>query len=210
MEILDRFLSKEGRATSPQEWLRSWAAEYKGYDEQEYDCLIRKHSAFSASHFERIGQWKDNATNAARWRPNVASVAYLVWKQAACELPCTKFNDVDVQAFLADWSFRRYIDEFAPKPGSQGARRVEKSFGLSRATTLLHFMSGGFFPIFDARVRRATRRLLGAAIPNKVDAYIGLYWPLFWKVAALSEANNLRTLDRALFSYGAGKLSFEE
>ena len=41
---------------------------------------------------------------------------------------------------------------------------VKKRFGVPRATTLLHFVSGGRFPIIDSRVRRAIVKLLATTM----------------------------------------------
>jgi hypothetical protein len=90
-----RFQVLEMKVTSPQEWLRWWTARYGGYDEEEYADLIARHKSFSTEDFERIGKWKDDVTKESQWKPNVASVAYLIWKQAAQELPkCPEEDDV--------------------------------------------------------------------------------------------------------------------
>src|SRR5947207_11334683 len=82
-----KFQNPDARDSSPQEWLRVWPARYRGYSEEEYSDLIAKHKPFSAQDFEPIGKWKDDVTTKAQWKPNVASVAYLIWMQAAQELP---------------------------------------------------------------------------------------------------------------------------
>jgi hypothetical protein len=194
-----RFQVLEMKDTSPQEWLRVWSARYRGYDEKEYADLIAKHKSFSAEDFERIGRWKDDVTKESQWKPNVASVAYLIWKQAAQELPkCPEENDA--AAFLDGWSSRTYTDVFPNKS-------VEKHFGLSRATALLHFVSGGRYPIFDSRVRTAVARLLNSQeLPGTVSSYLHSFLPLFKELAACCGCNtvdDLRKLDKALFSYGA-------
>jgi hypothetical protein len=106
-----------------------------------------------------------------------------------------------VEAFLNDWSDRTYTDKYTQGP-------VKKRFGLSRATTLLHFISGGSFPIFDSRVRRAMTRMLNTAVPNTVGWYLDSYCPLFLEVASLSGTEDLRLVDMALFSYGGRLLPF--
>ncbi len=184
------------RYSTPQEWLRVWAGLYQGYDETEYRDLIEKHKSFSAEDFRRIGKWKDGATTRGYWKPNVASVAYLIWEQAADELPnCPE--ESEVVAFLEDWSDRAYTDIF-----KNGPRK--KHFGLSRATTLLHFVSGGHYPIFDSRVKTAIARLLDhPELPGTVSSYLDSYLPLFKELADRCETDDFRTLDKALFSYGA-------
>lgn len=64
-----------------------WASQYAGYDEKEYKDLIDKAASFTADDLVRIGKWKDGVTTELQWKPNVASVAYLIWMQAAQDLP---------------------------------------------------------------------------------------------------------------------------
>jgi hypothetical protein len=184
--------------STPQEWLRLWSGRYPPDDEPEYRDLIANYGSLSADEFERIGKWKDGVgKSTGRWMPNVASVAYLIWMQAAQKPPKCPEED-EVEAFLDGWSGRTYTDVFPNKS-------VEKHFGLSRATTLLHFVSGGRYPIFDARVRTAIGRLLGSSVPPyTVRWYLESCCPLFRELAALCETgDDLRNLDKALFSYGA-------
>ena len=184
------------RDSTPREWLCAWAGRYQGYDEAEYGDLIEKHKLLSAEDFRRIGKWKDDATTENQWKPNVASVAYLIWERAAEELPKCP-DESGVAVFLEDWSSREYRDVF--KNGSR-----KKRFGLSRATTLLHFISGGRYPIFDSRVKSALARLLGRPkLPDTVRSYLDSYIPLFKELADHCETNDFRMLDKALFSYGA-------
>jgi hypothetical protein len=193
-----RLQNPDGRDIAPQEWLRLWVKLYpeKGYDHEEYKDLIASHNSLLADDFKRIGKWKDGAKAAGKWKPNVASVAYPIWLQAASEMPkCPE--ERRVADFLDDWSNRKYTDNFATGP-------VEKRFRLSRATTLLHFISGGRFPIFDSRVRQAIRRLLNLSysVPNTISWYLESYCPLVQELADFCGAEDLRTLDKALFSYG--------
>jgi hypothetical protein len=198
-----RFQSSDGTDIAPHDWLQAWAQRYpeKDYDSAEYEDLIAKHRNLVGEDFVRIGRWKDGARTDGRWKANVASVAYAIWMQAASECPkCPPGSRV--ADFLDDWSNRRYKDEWP-------TRSVEKRFGLSRATTLLHFLSGARFPIFDSRVRTAMTRLLShksTRVRNTVRWYLDSYCPLFVKLAAVCGAEDFRTLDKALFSYGAGKL----
>ncbi len=199
-----RFRGVNGEDITPDEWLRTWAALYpsKKYYAEEYDALIGNHKSLSAADFVRIGKWKDGAKTQGKWKANVASVAYEIWMQAAKEVPMCP-EQTQVVAFLNDWSERKYTDHFT-------SRTIEKHFGLSRATTLLHFVSGGRFPIFDRRVRKAVARLLNCSplsVPNEVRWYLDSYCPLIKEIAALSGTEDLRTVDKALFSYG-GNLRF--
>jgi hypothetical protein len=191
-----RFQVLEMRASTPQEWLRVWAARYGGYDEAEYRALIEKHKSLLAEDFRRIGKWKDDATTDDQWKPNVASVAYVIWEQAVAELPGCP-TEGTVAAFLEDWSNRECIDIFKSGPR-------KKRFGLSRATTLLHSISGGQHPIFDSRVRTALSRLLGQpSLTGTISSYLDSYMPLFKELADACGTNEFRMVDKALFSYGA-------
>ena len=98
--------------------------------------------------------------------------------------------------FLEDWSTRAYVDVF-----ESGSRN--KRFGLSRATALLHFVSGGRYPIFDSRVKTAIARLLDQAEPADAVSIHGFISPLFRELAGRCETDDFRMLDKALFSYGA-------
>lgn len=183
------------KRVTPSAWLRIWAAQYPGdkYD-LEHDRLVALTQREPVD-FERIGKWKDAASSAAKWKANVASVAYVVWMQAASECPPCPTDD-RIARFLLDWSSRAYEDRFA-------TRTVKKRFGLSRATTLLYFLSNGRFPIFDSRVRRAMALLTGRSVSNTVRGYIDSYLPLFARITASCGTKDFRTVDQALFSYGA-------
>jgi hypothetical protein len=189
-----RFCRPDGTEVAPEEWLGIWASRYPSENYAGYEDLIARHKSFSPEDIERIGRWKDSAKTERKWKPNVASVAYEVWMQAASELPACPTND-RAPDFLSDWSQRKYRDVYR-----SGAK--EKPFGLSRATTLLHFLSGGRFPIFDSRVRRAMTRLLNSHVPNTVRWYLDSYRPFFLEIATLCGTKDLRMVDQALFSYG--------
>lgn len=183
----------------PARWLRQWASLYPvlaGYDDSEYYSLIEIHNALSGTDFERIGRWKDAAWTDARWKPNVASVAYDIWMQAAKELPkCPR--EEEVFPFLNDWSERTYKDEY--KSGFVRSKR----FGLSRATTLLHFISGGRFPIFDSRVVAAVSRLFDDPAEYSLPWYVDSYRRIFSELVAACDCSaDPRPLDKALFCYG--------
>jgi hypothetical protein len=190
-----RFRGLDGADIEPQEWLRVWAERYPSNDYAGYSELIAKHKSLSAEDFVQIGKWKDGVRTEGKWKPNVASVAYPIWMEAARELPKCPESDEAVASFLDDWSGRMYTDVFQNKS-------VEKHFGLSRATTLLHFVSGGRFPIFDSRVRTAMTRLLKSSVPNTVRWYLDSYCPFFSEVTTLCGTEDLRMVDMALFSYG--------
>jgi len=186
----------EMRDSTPQEWLRCWVERYKSDDDTICSVLLEKHKSFSAEDFRRIGKWKDGVTTESQWKPNVAKVAYLIWERAAEKLPkCPEENET--ATFLEDWSNQAYTDQF-----KNGPRK--KHFGLSRATTLLHFVSGGHYPIFDSRVKTAFARLLGRPeLLGTVNSYLDSYVPLITELADRCGTDDLRRLGNALFSYGA-------
>jgi len=153
LSFMPQFKIVEVRECDPVLWLATWAAEYggsAGFDEDEYAQLIdlARQNSTPVGYFERVGRWKDSANTNGRWKPNVASVAYVIWLQAEAEQPCCPADEQAV-SFLDGWSSRTYEDIFS-------AKRVNKRFGLSRATTLLHFISGGRFPIYDSNVIEAS------------------------------------------------------
>ena len=121
---------------------------------------------------------------------------YDVWMEAKAELPkCPETTGIT--AFLTEWSERKFA----------AGKGQSKRFGLSRATTLLHFVSGGRYPILDSRVVTAMIRL-GSPIADDwtIGGYLNSFCPLFSDLAAvcgLSGVKESRKLDNALFSYGA-------
>lgn len=194
-------LDRQERPIGLKEWLGLWSAAYGPADEVLYQKLIRKHESFTAADFESIGQWKDGAlpvdgAPSGRWKPNVASVAFEIWLQVARECPkCPPDNRVD--EFLQGWGERRYKDNYP-----NGTIR-DKKFGLSRATTLLHFVSGGRFPIFDSRVELAVKALTAAPVEYSTHGYNKTIRPLVVKIIEQCPPANVRHVDRALFAYGA-------
>jgi hypothetical protein len=90
------------------------------------------------------------------------------------------------------------------------AKPLISAFGLSRATTLLYFLSGGAYPIFDSRVRTALARLLRSRVDYDLQAYqqiVGLRVRDFAILLSLQErTTGEQTIDRALFSYGMVRL----
>jgi hypothetical protein len=78
--------------------------------------------------------------------------------------------------------------------------------GLSRATTLLHFLSAGRFPIYDRNVIEAMWRLYGVRPSYTVNFYWDTFYPQFLELAADCKTDDFRRLDKALFSYGATRL----
>lgn len=189
-----RFLSRRGAEVTGAEWLSEWMILFPTSKYPGYEDLLAKHASLMAEDYEQIGRWKDFAWTDRKWRPNVASVAFVAWKQAGVELPATNIQTIDFSMFLNDWSSRKY-------DGQHKLSSIRKTFGLSRATTLSHFMSGGSFPIFDARVRRAVARLTCSRMPYTLPCYLDVYVPVFHEIAEACGTTNLRAIDKALFSY---------
>jgi hypothetical protein len=80
-----------------------------------------------------------------------------------------------------------------------------QAFGVSRATTLLHFVSGGFYPILDSTVQASLVRL-GSPVDNTIGEYVNIFCPLFLELASvcgLSGTEGLRQLDNALMTYAS-------
>jgi hypothetical protein len=187
-----RYRSPDRKDISPEAWLQIWSARYAVKDYPGYEELIAKHRSFSAIDFERIGRWKDGVLKDDNWRPNVAMVAYKIWMQAARELPRPSLEDHEISRFLEEWSERKYTDEYEINAKRKARAVVEKRFGLSRASTLLHFISGGRFPIFDSRVRRAMSRLVDSPVRNTIHWYLDSHFTFFSEVARECGTDDLR------------------
>lgn len=191
-----RFEVLERRASSAAEWLERWAGLASPDEEEEYRSVMAATERNEPDCFIRVGQWKDKAYSPGRWKADVASVAWLVWEAAAAELARPAVVP-DVQDFLESWSARKYDDKSAYVSGC-------RTFGTPRATTLLHFISGGRYHIVDARVKTAIQRLIGDAAPELTPAtYLNFYCPITDRLAAECGTDDRRRLDNALFYYGA-------
>jgi hypothetical protein len=181
-------------------WLDEWSAAFPTNKYPPLDHLLERADSLTAADFEYLGRWKDSALESdKRWQPNKASVAFVTWMEAAKELPGAQIENV--HSFLTEWSGRAYRDRFP-------SRTVLKRFGVPRATTLLHLMSGGKYPIFDARVRLAFKRLTGQPPGKSVEWYLSSYVPFFAQVASECRAANMKKVDNALFVYGRKKSYF--
>ncbi len=185
------------RETDPGEWLRFWAAKAKISKEVDYETLIANYKNFTADDFATMGKWKDSARSTKRWQQNIASVAYAVWMQAGAIRPQCPTEE-SVRAFLRDWANRDYVDNYRTGP-------QWKRFGVSRATTLLHFISGGEYPIFNSRVIIAISRLGSCRPPPyTIDYYVGSHLPMFKELlAACSTEHEPSQLHKALVMYGS-------
>lgn len=192
------FRNESGDHVTPEGWLRIWAPKYpdKGYP--GYEALISRFNSHppSAPDIECVGKWKDRANSDKKWKPNIASVAYEIWMEAANEISACPATDEEVRTFLDDWSNRGYSDTY------RNGGTLKKTFGLSRATTLLHFLTAGEFPIFDSRARRALGKLLCCSVPSNTAWYLDRYRGHFNEIATLCAADK-RAVDKALFAFGA-------
>jgi hypothetical protein len=184
--------------------MRCWAALYEALNDAEdnrvHKVLIEKKGSLLSEDFELAGRWKEGCLSEAnlRWKSNTPT-AYDVWMQAKKELPMCPTQD-RVAEFLNAWSEIKFSAGVEKKTG----RAVEKRFGMSRATALLHFVSGGLYPIFDSRVAEAMNRL-GSPVGKTIDGYLTSFCRLFGEIAELCGASGpegLRMLDNALFCYG--------
>lgn len=189
------------RQCTPQEWLSRWSKWYDDdadeRDKSEYTRLIELKGRFNADDFRAIGKWKDTAWAVAKYKPNVASVAFPIWEQAADKLPQCPLED-GVRLFLDGWASRRYTETY------KSGKTRNKQFGLSRASTLLHFLSAGRYPIYDSRVRAAMARLRGGATAeDSIDAYLNICLPFIDELRTRCVTEDVRMLDKALFCYGA-------
>jgi hypothetical protein len=194
-----KFFYPEWREIEPSAWLTRWAARYGDGDNPEYFGLIAKRGRLSSEDFEQVGRWKEGCLkpNHGSWKTGTPK-GYDVWMQAKVEAPkCPEQSELS--EFLKVWSEKTFV------AGKKGDLTLKYRFGLSRATTLLHFISAGRYPIFDSRVATALVRL-GSPIEETIDGYLNSFCPLFSEIAAvcgISGIEGLRKLDNALFNYGA-------
>jgi len=198
------FLVLSTIAKPADQWLEFWAKRYTDYETKNeadiYRELIDKQDNLSSNDFVVMGKWKDNAlgeTRRNRWKENVAMVAYRGWIRAAAELPKCPTTESAVKVFLQEWSEWKYRDS-----SSRSADKM-KRFGLSRASTMLHFISGGRYPIFDERVRVAIERLSGKELGMTIEEYLNDVCPFVENLSHLCGCRDVRKLDNALFAYGA-------
>lgn len=200
------FRYPEWREVDPSVWLDWWVDRYnrwadrsKNRDNLAYFELIAKQGKLSGEDFEQIGRWKEQCwePNLGRWKSGTPT-AYDVWMQAKAESPTCPQKE-DIVAFLKDWSERRFL------AGQKGeGQPLTQAFGLSRATTLLHFISGGLYPILDSTVVAALTRL-GSPVEETICGYSNSFCVLFSELASicgLSGTEGLRKLDNALMMYG--------
>jgi hypothetical protein len=189
------------RGVGPAIWVDLWARLYDDSDELVYFELMKKHvsqGTLLCGDIELVGRWKEGCLKADHggWKPRTPR-AFEIWMRADAKPPqCPKSSD-EIIAFLNIWAKQRFL-------AANKDDRM-KSFGLSRATTLLHFISGGRFPILDSNVANAMK-LLGMPIDETSESYVTEFCRLFSELAndcGVSGLRGLRKLDNALFSYGS-------
>jgi hypothetical protein len=194
------------RTVEPTVWLKFWAKFYKPTPDEVYEGLIGKAESLSPEDFKTVGRWKEGclAENNGRWKPNTP-VAYDVWMKASKEcLTCPPEDGLE--EFLEKWSEERFT-----AGTDRNGHELKKRFGLARSTTLLHFISGGRFPIFDARVGAAIERLRVSPPAQATPKwYVETFCPQFHDIANLCGVSDTKGLDNALFCYGRGIISFAD
>lgn len=194
------------KSIDPTEWAQQWAGVYAAdaEDERVYQELKAKNGILDGEDFEQIGRWKEACLGKDnnRWK-TLTTAAYDVWMEAKAKKPGCPDGE-DVANFLKEWSERKY-DAGKDKKGGI----LKHSFGLARATTLLHFISkGDEYPIFDSNVNKAMKRL-GSPIKYKIDDYLNSFPPLFSEL--MRQCNVLgRDLDQALSNYGGKTIPIEK
>ena len=168
------------------------------YDEEEYSRLIAGSSFFSSRDFERIGKWKDGVKTESQLGAERGLRGVLNLDAGRSK------NCRNVQKKSECMTFWR-VGPGEAIPTNFPNKSVQKRIGLSRATALLHLVSGGSFPIYDIRVRAAIAQLCECKLPpNTVNYYQNSFCPLFIELADRCKTrDDLRKLDKALFSYGA-------
>jgi hypothetical protein len=188
------------REDSANNWLQAWAARYDlesdDFDKEKYEELIERKGNFSPDDYKTMGWWKDNVRSEGRWKENVALVAYRIWTaQDTLMLRCP--DELGIRDFLDTVSQMEYTDQYASGPRT-------KQFGFSRATTILHFLSVGMYPIFDSRVAIAVLHISDLR-PRKDGSlwYVERFLPYYHSLASECQTSNQRQLDKALFTYGA-------
>ena len=191
-----KFLHPEWREIEPSAWLTRWAARYGDGDNPVYFVLIAKQGRLSSDDFEQVGRWKEGCLKPSngRWKTGTPT-GYDIWMQARAQAPkCPEQSELP--GFLKDWKERTFV------AGKKGDLILRHRFGLSRATTLLHFISGGRYPIFDARVATALIRL-GSPTEETIDGYL-IFCPLFSEIAAVCGVSGIEAVSYTHLTIRAG------
>ena len=218
------FRSARGEIVSPTQWVADWAPRFESekYPEDVYRELIARGPELSDSDFDVLGAWKDGAIRSTpgrglrfgscwcsfngKWSPAAASCAYTVWRN----LPGSRATLAQYLRSEQFYEFLGYVSgQQAPRAGVVGA-----SFGLSRATYVLHVFSRATFPIYDGNTQRGLHfltqgRHLGRRIPRSKthdpDWYLNIFCKIIRDLERECNAKDLeaqRAIDKALFCYG--------
>jgi len=225
------FQSRTGASASPLEWLTKWSARFDSakYPEDVYQELVARATKLSDADFDVLGAWKDGALrkyDAIRhsakvdfgncrvsltkaWSPTAASCAYRVWKKLLQ-------HRAELEQHLDRGAFFAFLDQLAQLSyeKASGSGRTDASFGLSRATYVLHLLSGAKFPIYDKNTHLGIHFLTQGRYDShtikkmKTDDprwYLATFCPIvrtLEEVCAVRDLPSQRALDKALFCYG--------
>lgn len=220
------FRSTRGEIVSSTQWVADWAPLFKSekYPEDAYRELIARGPELSDADFDVLGAWKDGAINSTpgrglkfgscwcsfngKWGPTAASCAYTVWRN----LPG---NRAMLAQFLRSEQFREFLAYVAGLRYAKASRggAVNATFGLSRATYVLHVFSRASFPIYDGNTQRGLHfltqgRYLGQRISklktHDPDWYLSTFCTIIRDLERECDAKGLdaqRAIDKALFCY---------
>jgi hypothetical protein len=218
-------LSVTGEPLAVGQWVDLWASKYPAhrYSEEVYRYLIQKGARLNSQDILLLGAWKDAALQRCRdnsgmgpfsgqyyrfnqrWSKDAASAAFEIW-----QLLSEKISEIKA-------IFEKLGKLTILKYGSSGkGGQVTKRFGLARASTLIHFLTSGKYPIYDSNVHKGIYGLTlgmfrGVRIPRyfagrglTVAAYCDVFCPAVQELLLASD-RTMRSVDRALFTYGSKK-----
>jgi hypothetical protein len=221
------FRSAQGEGVSPAHWVASWSSKFDTtkYPEDVYRELVARGSGLLAAGFDVLGAWKDGALTSipnqglrfgncwvsfnGKWSDAAAIWAYQFWQK----LPQSRES-------LSRYLRRGELREFLVHLAGQRYRKASKvgitdaTFGLARATYVLHIFSGAKFPIYDSNTHRGVRALTqgrydGQTIPKMKTKAPNWYLETFCRVVRdlqeacnATDASSRRAIDQALFCYG--------
>ena len=225
------YQDEQGVLCSAAEWVKSWAAMYPSgrYPEEIYAATIAEPGRPPSEQQTILaGAWKDRALTECggaaagaigpfdgrwyvlngRFEDHAASAAAATWRLLAA-------NQAEVDWVLGEFGPGQALNALADlKPGHGGLGASQpKRFGLPRAVVILHMRDPDRFPLFDSRTLRAANRLTGgawatfrypsaqAASAQSADWYLTA-WRVLVRHIAREAGADLRTVDKALFSYG--------
>jgi hypothetical protein len=205
------FRSPDGIEISGRDWLSIWGYVEPGRDERVYQRLIvaARQQPLTSVDFELMAKWKDGAWTDGKFQPHVGRVAYHTWKAIIADPPHCPGQD-EIDRFLNKWSETLCLYTY-------GDGTAKKRFGLPRATTLLHFLSAGAYPILDSWVMKALNGFKSQPgllprtikVTDEVRSYLETFCPVFKKLEHACETDDTHRLDHALMRY-AGFLQERE